>query len=304
MRRIAVHIAIILGLIIPLTSPASATEKCLANIPDSEWSKGYPTAVGTLLGFDLVQKITKSPDILPSKIIHPFYFLGDHTETYTYNYVGKYCLSRDVVVSRVVNQQSVTFSHQNLNEFASKLSRNFLEQENSLKFYGEARSALEEKSIQVVRQSSSSSNFNVTISPILETLGQYTKYQPTVVPLLATFIYFPTKCGYFKQLDNEGIEGKEKIYASLVSGTRAGQSRMLFESTGICMGELRQGGTRSTFFARTLPEMQGNIAEKIADIRYVVTDPVAPAVITCKKGKVTTKVKGANAKCPKGFKKV
>jgi hypothetical protein len=301
-KRIAICVALILGLIIPITSTASATEKCLASIPDSEWSRGYPAVVRSLLGFDLVEMISKSPNILPREIIHPFYLLGDHTETYTYNYVGKNCLSRDVVVSKVINQQSVTFSHQNLNEFASKLSRDFLQQEKSLTHYAEIRNEFEMKTIKIVRQNNIKRNYQEALFPISEVLSTRTSYQRDSVPLLGAFIYFPTKCGYFKRLDDKGFEVNEKIYASLVSGPQA-QGLTFFDTTGICVGELRQGGL-FYYLDRHLPSGQGSIAEKIADIRYVVTDPAAPVAITCKKGNLTKKVKGENSKCPKGFKKV
>jgi hypothetical protein len=60
-----------------------------------------------------------------------------------------------------------------------------------------------------------------------------------------------------------------------------------FVNNGECIGELR-------FFG---------VEEKIADIRYVVTDSTAPTTIICKKGNLTSKVKGSNSKCPKGYKK-
>jgi hypothetical protein len=53
-----------------------------------------------------------------------------------------------------------------------------------------------------------------------------------------------------------------------------------------------------------LTDYSGVISEDLSDIRYLVTDSSAPTTMTCKKGKLTTKVKGANAKCPKGFTKV
>ena len=61
-----------------------------------------------------------------------------------------------------------------------------------------------------------------------------------------------------------------------------------FESTSNCIAELRIGSGLS-------------VAEKIADIKYVVASAPSTTTITCKKGKTTKKVKGTNPKCPKGY---
>jgi hypothetical protein len=54
-------LALAVSLLIPTTSPVVASEKCLANFADSEWANGTPAAVKSLLGFELVEKITKTP---------------------------------------------------------------------------------------------------------------------------------------------------------------------------------------------------------------------------------------------------
>jgi hypothetical protein len=288
MKRIAVHIAIILGLIIPLTSPASATEKCLASFPDSEWSNGTPAGVRSLLGFDLVESIARTKVFL----INSYYVYGEHNEKITYTYSGKNCSNRVVVISKPINQQTLSFKHQTLNDYINKNARNFLILENSVKYYTEVRDGFAQKSFMVSKEKSARPNFQVAILPVMKAVdGLATKYERNVVRLDYPFIHFPNKCGYFLELNTaDGSIGQERMYAAPASNFGFRYS-MLFETSGDCIGELRQGG-------------QNDLAEKIADIRYVVTDPAAPAVITCKKGKVTTKVKSANAKCPKGFKKV
>jgi hypothetical protein len=102
------------------------------------------------------------------------------------------------------------------------------------------------------------------------------------------FIYFPTKCAYWNTYDENGSETKEKIFAVIVGKGSGGTIK--FESTSNCTAELRLGSGLS-------------VAEKIADIKYVVSSTPSTTTITCKKGKTTKKVKGTNPKCPAGYKK-
>ena len=95
---------------------------------------------------------------------------------------------------------------------------------------------------------------------------------------------------YITVYDENGNETREKINASKVidAGSRVGIIK--FESTGNCVAELRQaGGVYS-------------VAEKIADVKYVVANASSITTVTCKKGKTTKKVKGTNPKCPTGYK--
>ena len=77
MKRITVSLALLVSLLIPTTSPVNASEKCLTNFADSEWSNGTPTAVKSLLGFDLVEKVTKTPESSLNFLIQSFYLFGD-----------------------------------------------------------------------------------------------------------------------------------------------------------------------------------------------------------------------------------
>jgi hypothetical protein len=288
MKRVATSLVVILALIFPAISPASATEKCLASIPDSEWSNGTPAGVRSLLGFDLVESIARTKVFL----INSYYVYGEHNEKITYTYSGKNCSNRVVVISKPINQQTLSFRHQTLNDYVNRNARNFLIQENSFKYYAEVRDGFAQKTFMVSKGKVSQPNFNVAIFPIMKTLGEIaTKYDRNVVILDYPFIHFPNKCGYFLQLNaGDGSVEQARMYAA-PSSSLGNRTILLFETSGECIGELRQGG-------------QNDLAEKITDIRYVVTDPTALAVTTCKKGKVTTKVKGANSKCPKGFNKV
>lgn len=288
MKRIAICIALILGLINPLTIPANANEKCLASFADSEWSNGTPSGVIRLLGFDLVESKARTRAFL----INPYFVYGEHNERITYTYSGKNCSSRLVEILKPRNQQNHSYKNLTLNDYINRNAKNFLIQENSIKYYAEIKDSFSQKSFTVPKGKVAVRNFNVNIFPIIKNLEEVaTKYERNIVKLDYPFIHFPNKCGYFLQLNiqNEST-GQDKMYAAPAS-TLGNRSVMLFETSGECVGELRQGG-------------QNDLAEKIADIRYVVTDPAAPVAITCKKGNLTKKVKGANSKCPKGFKKV
>jgi hypothetical protein len=73
MKRIVISFALMVSLLIPTASPVNAAEKCFANFADSEWANGTPSSVKSLLGFDLVEKITKTPDSNLSFVINSFY---------------------------------------------------------------------------------------------------------------------------------------------------------------------------------------------------------------------------------------
>jgi hypothetical protein len=288
MKKVATSLVLILGLIIPVATPANANDKCLAAFADSDWNNGTPAAVKSLLGFDLVEKITKNRNTF---IINSYYVYGDHNESITYTYSGKNCTTRVIVTSKAINQQTLSFRFLTLNDYINQSARNFLMQESSSKYYAEIREILAQKSFTVPKEKNIKPNFQVVIFPIMKILEDArTKYESNVVSLDYPFIHFPNKCGYFLSLNAEdGIIRNEKTYAAPASSLGR-LTVMMFETAGACVGELRQGGSYS-------------LAEKIADIRYIVTEPAAPVAITCKKGNLTTKVKGSNSKCPKGYKK-
>lgn len=288
MKKIVVILALIFSLLVPTTLPANASEKCLANFADSEWANGTPSGVKNLLGFDLVESIarTKVPFF-----INPYYVYGEHNEKITYTYSGKNCSNRVVDISKPINQQTLSFKNQTLNDYINKKARNFLIQENSFKYYAEVRESFTQKSFMASKGKVSLPNFNVAIFPIMKTLDELaTKYDRNVVRLDYPFIHFPNKCGYFLQINTgDGSVERARMYAAPASYLGR-QAILMFETSGECIGELREGG-------------QNDLAEKITDIRYVVTDPAAPVAITCKKGKSVKKISGANPKCPKGFKR-
>lgn len=290
MKRIAICFALMVSLVIPTASPANASEKCLASFADSEWANGTPSGVKSLLGFDLVEKISKTPEWGFSNI-NSFYIFGEHTEIIKYNYVGKNCTSRDIAVSRLINEQSVNFGFKTISDLINKTAPNFLSQENSTKYYS------------IIRDYFLSKTFNLKTKQILpqeENLGstrgiqrylinESGKLQNNVVWPQYAFIYFPSKCAYWSKYDDDGNETREKIYSGGVGRAPAG-GIIKFESTGDCIAELRQGG--GSF----------SVAEKIADIKYVVANASSITTVTCKKGKTTKKVKGTNPKCPTGYK--
>jgi hypothetical protein len=292
MKRIAVSLVLMVSIIIPTASPVNASEKCLANFADSEWSNGTPAAVKSLLGFDLVEKVTKTPESSLNFLIQSFYLFGEHTEITKYNYVGKNCLARDVIVSKVVNEQSLKFGYQTIDEFINKRAPNFLTLDNSIKYYSNIKAYFANKTFdlstrQILPQEE---NLGSTRGIQRYLISENSKFQMSLLWPDSAFIYFPSKCAYWNKYDDNGNETREKIYAGGVGRYPAG-GIIKFESTGNCVAELRQaGGVYS-------------VAEKIADVKYVVSNAASTNTITCKKGKTIKKVKGTNPKCPTGYKK-
>jgi len=285
MKRIVICVALMVSLVIPTASPVNASEKCLASFADSEWADGTPAAVKSLLGFDLVEKVTK-PNI---KTNNSYYLYGEHTEVTTYNYVGKNCGSRDIKISKIINEQSSIFKYQSLNEFINKNASNFLIQENSMKYYAEIREIFAQKSIEVVKQTQVQRNITTVLDPITKILDEVAKkYDRNVVVPMWTFVYFPSKCAYFNQTFPNG-QFEDKVFSASLR-QKGFKGSVGFASTGDCTGELRQGGSDS-------------LSEKIADIKYVVSSAPSTTKIICKKGKTIKTIEGTNSKCPSGYKK-
>lgn len=291
MKRIAISFALIVSLVIPTALPVNAIEKCLANFADSEWANGTPAGVKSLLGFDLVEKITKTPsnDSL-SFVITSFYLFGEHTEIIKYNYLGKTCTSREIIVSKPVNGQSVKYAHQTLSEFINKSATDFLMQENATKFYSNIKEYFSNKTFNVktrqILPQDEASGSTRGIQRVL--INESSKLQVSFGFFSNTFIYFPTKCAYWNTYDDNGSETREKIFAAIVGKGSSGTIK--FESTSNCIAELRIGSGLS-------------VAEKIADIKYVVASAPSTTTITCKKGKTLKTIQGTNSKCPTGYKK-
>jgi hypothetical protein len=293
MKRIAICLALLVSLLVPTASSVNASEKCLANFADSEWANGTPTGVKSLLGFDLVEKITKTPVLVLPSQIQSFYAFGEHSESIKYNYVGKNCLAREVIVSQVVNEQSLKFGHQTIEEFIKKRTTNFLMQENSVKYYSNIRAYFANKTFELktrqvhIQEESLGSTRGIQRYLISE----IQKFNSEVLWPDSAFIYFPSKCAYWTKSDENGNETREKIYAGGVGRYPTG-GILKFESTGSCVAELRQAGGLLS------------VAEKIADIKYVVSSTQSTTTITCKKGTTFRTIKGKNPKCPKGFTKI
>ena len=293
MKRFVIALAMIMGLSIPNPAVSTAAEKCLSNFSDSEWADGTPAEVKSLLGFDLVEKITKTP--ISNARIHPYFSFGEHTATITYNYVGKNCLSRDVKISKEINAASVIFEFETHNDYINKYSADFVQQENSTKYYSSLKDYFASKVFTLQTK-------KLARNGIENALGLFRVLRATqkdlrLVPPSNTFVYFPTKCAYQRIRDSDGILTKEKMYAFFVGGqSPPNQVIVNFENEGECIGVLMEGGVD--------PANRPAVAEKIADIKYVVNSKPSKASITCTKGKLVKKIIGKKPKCPKGYKKV
>jgi hypothetical protein len=288
----AVSLILFIGLLIPIAPSASAAEKCLANFADSEWSTGTPSGAKNLLGFDLVEKITKTPgyiELIQTSFapINNYFLFGEFTESLTYNYVGKNCTSRDVVISRVMNENSINYKYASLSERIDAEASNFQVKQNSIKFYDELKKYLTNQTFKVNNKKSENSSA-LLISRFID--QEEAKYDRKVVSLGSAsdwFIYFPSKCGSFMESVTPGRISPFPLAAPL---NWAAYRPIEFKSNGNCLAELRIGG-------------QYSVAEKISDLNYFVNDSGPTTVITCKKGKATKKVKGINPKCPTGYRK-
>ena len=292
MKLRTVILVLVINLMIPTGSPAIASEKCLANFADSEWSNGTPSGVKSLLGFDLVEKTTKTPQYLDSlqtsfAPVSSYFIFGEYTESLTYNYIGKNCTSRDIVVTKLINEQSVGSKYKTISERIDTEAGNFLIKQNSIKFYEEIKKYLSTQNFAATNRKSENSSA-LSISRFID--QEELKYDRKVVSLGRSsdwFIYFPSKCGFFMQQATPGQTSPFPFAAPLIW---AEYRAIEFRSNGTCLAELRIGG-------------QYSVSEKIADIKYVVTSASSITIITCKKGNATKKIKGTNPRCPAGYKK-
>jgi uncharacterized protein YqkB len=285
-------LALVVSLLIPTAPTVNASEKCLTNFEDSEWSNGTPAGVKSLLGFDLVERITKNPKYLESlqtsfAPLNSYFIFGEYTESLSYNYTGKNCASRDIVVYKLVNEQSVSSKYKTISERIDTESGNFLVKQNSIKFYEEINKYLSTQNFEATNKKPENSSA-LSISRFVD--QEELKYDRKVVSLGSAsdwFIYFPSKCGFFMQQATPGQISPFPYAAPLIW---AMYRPIEFKANGTCFAELRIGG-------------QYSVSEKIADIKYVVTSAPSATTITCKKGKTIKKVKGTNPKCPSGYKK-
>ena len=288
-----ISLSLMMSFLIPITSPANANEKCLAVFQDSEWANGTPAGVKSLLGFDLVEKITKTPTV--DGRIHPYFSLGEHTTTTTYNYVGKNCLSRDVKITKVINAASVVFEFQTFNDYIKKYSTDFMQQENAYKYYSSLKEYFATKVFTIKSKQLMPNELGGSIGLFLSL--RTTQKDLRTVPLRNSFVYFPTKCAFQRVLDSGGNQTNERIFAFFVGGQSSpNQVIMNFLNEGECIGVLMEGGYDPANRA-------AGIAEKVADIKYVVNLKPSTTSIVCVKGKLTKKVTAANPKCPSGYKK-
>lgn len=290
MKRVILVVVLIASLLVPTASPVNASEKCLANFADSEWTNGTPSAVRSLLGFDLVEKVTKNPKYLDSLLtsftpVNNYFIFGEFIESLTYNYIGKNCTSRDIVVTKLVNEQSVGYKYKTINERINTEAENFLVRQNSIKFYEEIKKYLSNRNFEATNKKSENSSA-LSINRFID--EEELKYDRKVVNFGRVsdwFIYFPSKCGFFMQQATPGQTSPFPYAAPLIW---AEYRPIEFKSNGTCLAELRIGG-------------QSSVSEKIGDIKYVVNSAQSTTTITCKKGKSTKKVTGTNPKCPKGY---
>jgi hypothetical protein len=292
MKRVIISLSLLMGILVPIVAPASAAEKCLAPFADSEWANGTPAGVKSLLGFDLVEKITKTPYF--DGRIHPYFSLGEHTATISYNYVGKNCLSRDVKISKDINATSVVFEYQTFNDYINRFSADFVQQENSSKYYTSLKDYFSSKvfTIQTKQLLPGGISGALGLYQVLRTMQKDLR----LVPPRNAFVYFPTKCAYQRINDSNGIPTKEKIFSFFVGGQNPpNQVIVNFENEGECTGVLMEAGYDPA-------NRPAGVAEKIADIKYVVNSRPSNASITCTKGKLVKNVSGKNPKCPAGYK--
>ena len=296
MKRIVISFALMVSLLIPTAYPVNAAEKCLANFADSEWAHGTPSGVKSLLGFDLVEKITVSgglPSLNGYDAYDSYQALGEYVEKITYNYLGKNCTSREVVIIKTISEaRSGYYRHKTIESAISQspLARNFVLVENGKKLVINLREYFSKNTFQVTKKislpSDNSRNISGSARNVFSVIGKEAEKigdefaLPTGLPM----IFFPTRCSFFGTNDVGG--GKVKLFVLSLRHS-GGTYTQEFVNNGECIGELRYSG----------------VEEKIADIRYVVSDVAKPNSITCVKGKLTKKVTAVNPVCPSGYKK-
>lgn len=289
MKRIAISFALTVSLLIPTASPASAAEKCLANFTDSEWANGTPAAVKSLLGFDLVETIKKPQT---PQTIHRFFLYGEHTVETVYSYQGKNCLNRDIKISSLIDAQTRYYEYETFSEYLNALkSPNFLWSQNTIDYYANLRDYFSQKKFIVNSKQLLQGNEGHPkgIQELLRNKADL--YSSSMFVPAYAFLYFPTRCAHWTNSNGE------KLYAVSAGHAYAEyDSKIIFKSNGDCIGELRLSGFTDGLNA-------SGVKEKIADIKYVVTNAQSTLTIICKKGKATKTVKGTSPKCPAGYKK-
>jgi len=295
-KRFVIALAIIMGLLIPNPAVSTAAEKCLSNFSDAEWVNGTPTQAKALLGFDLVEKITISgglPSLIGYDAYDSYQALGEHIEKITYNYLGKNCTSRDVVITKTISEVRPGFYRHKTIESAisqSPEARNFVLVENGKKLVINLRDYFSKNTFQVSKKISISANNSVNISgsprDVFRVIGKEAEKigEEFALPTGLPMISFPTRCSFFRT--NDVGAGKVKLFALSIRHS-GGIFAQEFVNNGECIGELRYFG----------------VEEKIADIRYEVSDIAKSTSITCIKGKKSMKVNATAPVCPKEYKK-
>jgi hypothetical protein len=288
-KRILVILALVVSLVIPSAPTVNASEKCLANFADSEWSNGTPAAVKSLLGFDLIETIKKPQT---PQTIHRYFLYGEHTVETVYSYQGKNCLNRDIKISILIDAQTRSYEYETFSEYLKALkSPNFLWSQNTTDYYRNLRDHFSQKKFIINSKQLLSGNEGHP-KGIQELLRNKADLYSSLmfVPAYA-FLYFPTRCAHW--INSNG----EKLYAVSAGHAYAEyDSKIIFKSNGECIGELRLSGFTDGLIA-------SGVKEKIVDIKYVVTNAQSTLTITCKKGRAIKTVKGTNPKCPAGYKK-
>jgi hypothetical protein len=323
MKRIAICLVLMLSLMIPITTPANASEKCLANFADTEWINGTPSGVKSLIGFDLVEKIQTNgfPTgyLTTFRSVDPYYLLGDFKIETTYTYLGKNCETRVVKAFENRNgpnskfQADLLVTYIEKGEFSFGGSRgltkeyansNFREVEFRKKSVAAFQNYFALNSIPISKYQSilpgePGNGFQIgkllskiateaNDSSFVNELLNSNNENGLVLPDGTWYISFPDKCASSKIQ----LGAINRVFAmQLPSPRRSTPIGILdfnFNTKNKCIGELRIGG----------------VSEKVSDVAFEFK-PMATnkSAIKCIKGKLSKKIAGDNPKCPAGYKK-
>ena len=291
MRRLFLSFVVICCVIIPTPAVSTAAEKCLSSFSDAEWVNGTPPQVKALLGFDLIEKMTKVGGIPPMSVLagyDSFLVLGEHIERTTYTYVGKNCESRDVVVTENISDvKPGTYKYKTIESALVATATNFENLDNARKFITNLRAYFATNFFQIPQRVNKITGGQINVigssRNVFEIyVKEASKYPNGIFPPGAPVITFPTKCGFITDTG-----GNDKVYLLLLRNINPVYNQE-FIKTGECVAQLR-------FL---------NVEEKITDMTYLVSEAMKPTSITCISGKKTRKVTSIAPVCPKGYKKI
>lgn len=292
-------------------TPVNAVDKCLTIFPDSDWSFGQPEAVTKFLSenskdytgglrfneweyapgkwwkyeggnsaqnlnptiaarFRNLNTIEAIPFSLGAKT-------GDKIRS-TYEYAGRNCVARTVVVSpsKIYSEANLLSYENDYEVFVKAISKDFN--------YERGIRALVPKNIDIKIEKSQGKPI-VANQTLVDSVFQFTEELPEELAT-NTFFYFPDGC--FSILKSNEFQ---------LNWWNAGART--FTKLGNCSAQM--------YYVSEVPQIRKLLLYKYGSVSFTVTGNTVPKsskkeiTIICIKGKTVQKIAAINPKCPSGF---